>query len=182
MISRDRPGHFAEGATGGAPQAIQVADRWHLLRHLGEAVQRLLACHAEGWSCRRIAQELDLHGGTVNRYSIARELPKWFQRMFRNREVTALELWLQEAANRGVAELWQFAITIRRDEPAGRAALEWSWSNGQLEGQINRVKVIKRVGYGRAKLDLQRQRIWHRVVVPVPAIPAHALVQHQAPA
>jgi hypothetical protein len=36
-----------------------------------------------------------------------------------------------------------------------------------VEGQINRVKVIKRVGYGRAKLDLLRQRILHRVVAPV---------------
>jgi transposase len=38
-----------------------------------------------------------------------------------------------------------------------RAALEQPWSNGQREAQVNRLKVIKRVGYGRAKFDLLRR-------------------------
>ena len=43
-------------------------------------------------------------------------------------------------------------------------ALTTPWSNAQCEGQICRVKLIKRLGYGRAKLDLLRQRILHRRV------------------
>ncbi len=39
------------------------------------------------------------------------------------------------------------------------AALERDWNNGQLEGQINRVKLIKRVGYGRAGFELLQRRI-----------------------
>jgi transposase len=42
IISRDRAGCYAEGATKGAPQAVQVADRWHLLRNLSEAMQRVV--------------------------------------------------------------------------------------------------------------------------------------------
>ena len=42
IISRDRAGCYAEGATQGAPQAIQVADRWHLLRNVSEALQRVV--------------------------------------------------------------------------------------------------------------------------------------------
>jgi transposase len=42
IVSRDRAGCYAEGATNGAPQAVQVADRWHLLRNLSEAVQRVV--------------------------------------------------------------------------------------------------------------------------------------------
>jgi transposase len=47
---------------------------------------------------------------------------------------------------------------VRRDVAAVEVALILPWSNGQLEGQINRVKVIKRVGYGRAKFDLLQRR------------------------
>ncbi|MEQ9441517.1 MAG: transposase [Cyclobacteriaceae bacterium] len=42
IICRDRASGYAEGATNGAPQAVQIADRWHLLKNLGEALQRML--------------------------------------------------------------------------------------------------------------------------------------------
>lgn len=45
VISRDRAGAYALAATQGAPQAVQVADRWHLLKNLGEAMQRVLETH-----------------------------------------------------------------------------------------------------------------------------------------
>ncbi|WXK34700.1 transposase (plasmid) [Mycetohabitans rhizoxinica] len=62
IVSRDRAGVYAEGITLGAPQAIQVADQWHLLTSLGNAIKRALsrcqrhirevACsHAMGRSC-----------------------------------------------------------------------------------------------------------------------------------
>jgi len=43
IVSRDRSGMYADGATLGAPQAVQVADRWHLLRNLGDVAERVLA-------------------------------------------------------------------------------------------------------------------------------------------
>jgi transposase len=66
--------------------------------------------------------------------------------------VAALEPWLQEATNSGGPEFRH------------GAALEWPWSNGQGDGHLTRVKGLTRVGYGRAKRDLLRQRIWPGVV------------------
>ena len=55
-----------------------------------------------------------------------------------------------------------FALGIQQDYAAVRAALETPWSNGQTEGQVNRLKFIKRQMYGRAKLDLLRLRVLYR--------------------
>jgi transposase len=45
FISRDRGATFADGATRGAPQAVQIADRWHVIHNLGEALEKVLARH-----------------------------------------------------------------------------------------------------------------------------------------
>ncbi len=55
--------------------------------------------------------------------------------------------------------LQSFATRIDQDYAAVRAALETQWSNGQTEGQINRLKLLKRQMYGRANFDLLRQRV-----------------------
>lgn len=76
----------------------------------------------------------------------------------------ALDDWLVQARESGLAKLVRFAEGLEQDLAAVRAALELPWSNGQTEGQINRLKAIKRQMYGRAGFELLRAR-----VMPLPA-------------
>jgi len=339
IISRDRAPAYIEGASQGAPDAIQVADRWHLLSNLKEVLQRLLdryqAClyaaatepepekqpepeptpvseekdpepqlakaeqrrqatrqrrlaryqtvielHQQGKSMRAIARELKLGNRTVRRYIRAGEFPemaqrrqratildpyltyleeRWsmgfrnaaqlyreikaqgypgsqplvglwawkkrqqepqavqtkkttpkpasrsrpwstgyavwclmkqpnqltadkkaaldrmlqasaevqrayhfgqaFIRIIHNRFSKALDPWLETLRDSDIAELRGFARSLLKDRDAVLAALTLPWSNGQVEGQINRLKLIKRQMYGRAGFELLRLRV-----------------------
>ncbi len=334
VVSRDRGEYYIKGATLGAPQAIQVADRWNLLHnlhetlirvidrnlgelrqaarclahdelaprrtstslppaptpepelagtprrlHLQEKYQRLVELRKHKHSMRAIARELELDRGTVRRWinmkclppigrrgphsrpgaylsylesrwnagcrnaaalaselrdrgyqgsydSVRRLLGKWrklkaserskavrhtsqpsakaiawwllkpltgrtpeqqrlvelfratcpaveraaslsdeFTRVVRERLAGALEPWIEEAlAPESPIDLRRFAKGLRDDLAAVTAALTMSWSNGQTEGQVNRLKLIKRQMFGRAKFDLLRRRVLNRQV------------------
>ena len=86
----------------------------------------------------------------------ARDLALRFAAMVRERKAGDLERWLADAAG---SQLQSFADGLRQDQAAVRAALELPWSNGQTEGQITRLKLVKRQMFGRAKHDLLRARV-----------------------
>ena len=330
VVARDRASIYAEALAKGAPQAQQVADRWHLTQNLGNALQSLLARHttalrevahqltaerrppstirmapvqlpplqlpghivgpvelrqhqfaeakrlrAEGWSLRRIAEEVQLNRRTVVRYVQAEQLPRrvlpqstssvtpylgflrerwaagcqqgpellrelqargyrgsvssiyralkvfrsgdgrrlqdgaavervairsarqamWllvreekdltdedvayrralcantttiaqavglsqrFLVMVRERQADALEGWLTDAEASNIKELHNLARGLRRDYAAVHMALVSEWNNGQTEGHVNRLKMIKRTMFGRAGFDLLRNRV-----------------------
>jgi transposase len=77
----------------------------------------------------------------------------------RERRPERLDAWLDVAATSNFPEIQRFANGICRDYAAVRAALELPWSQGPVEGQITRLKLVKRQMYGRAKLDLLRLRL-----------------------
>ena len=85
-----------------------------------------------------------------------RDLAQRFGALVRAHSVDALTPWWANAEN---SELRGFAAGLRQDEQAVRAALTLPWSSGQVEGQVTRLKLVKRQGYGRAKLDLLRARL-----------------------
>ena len=87
---------------------------------------------------------------------VAADLINAFGRIIRGADPGALGPWMEEAAS---TTLRGFVRGLRADQEAVRAAISLPWSNGQPEGQINRLKLIKRQMFGRAKFDLLRQRV-----------------------
>ena len=85
-----------------------------------------------------------------------RDLAQRFAALVRAHTADALTPWLADAEH---CELRGFAAGLRQDEQAVRGALILPWSSGQVEGQVTRLKLVKRQGYGRAKLDLLRARL-----------------------
>jgi transposase len=101
---------------------------------------------------------LEALGAACPAIRVAQPLAQAFARLIGTRDDTGLEGWLADAERCEVAEVRDFAAGIRRDQAAVQAALDHAWSSGQVEGQINRLKLVKRSMYGRAGLTLLRRR------------------------
>jgi transposase len=224
VISRDRAPAYALGSAIGAPKALQVADRFHLVKNVQEVLEKLMMRQnrllrtqtlaaprssarapendvAEG--CRlRLQPHLEAvkrttGGGKKSKLRLpsarssswmllqpqklkdaeqkmvellchlspeirqAQELALNFVSLIRGRHVDELREWLIKAACSGLPEFRRFAKGVTVDLSAVKAALLCEWSNGQVEGQVHRLKMIKRQMYGRAKPDLLRARVLH---------------------
>lgn len=86
----------------------------------------------------------------------AREIVVAFQAMIRRKSLADLEPWLERARMSLVAS---FANGVTKDQAAVAAAITSGWSNGQTEGQITKLKLVKRQMYGRGKIDLLQARV-----------------------
>jgi len=86
-------------------------------------------------------------------------LAQAFMHMIREHTASQLETWLSSVEASHVPELKSIARGIRQDKAAVVAGLTLPWNNGPMEGHVNRLKLIKRSMYGRAKLPLLRARV-----------------------
>ena len=87
------------------------------------------------------------------------KLVQRFRDALHDRDVTAFQHWLLDAAASELKPFARLAAGMTDDLEAITNAFRYPWSTGPVEGTINRVKLIKRAGYGRAKLPLLRARI-----------------------
>jgi transposase len=100
---------------------------------------------------RQISEEVDL----------AYDLVQQFAQMLRTRAGEKLDTWLALALSSQIPEFRSFVAGIKRDKAAVVAGLTLSQSNGLVEGKVLKLKLIKRMGYGRAGFPLLRQRVLH---------------------
>ena len=86
----------------------------------------------------------------------AREILAEFHCMIRRTAAAELSPWIERARASLIAS---FARGVTNDEAAVRGAITSPWSNGQTEGQITRLKLVRRQMYGRGKIDLLQARL-----------------------
>lgn len=180
---------FREVRTRGYTGSYKPVKRWMWLRreepapttpkHLVEGVRQQIHAAVQqmtglpsvrqlAWLLVRPTKDLnDTNAKTLNVIlnndvvSRVYDLAQRFGRMIREHDHDQLDVWLSDSASSGVGELVTFAKGIRADYAAIKAALTTKWSNGRTEGHINRLKMIKRLMFGRAKFDLLRIRVLH---------------------
>ena len=222
VVTRDRSPTYASAINEGAPSAVQVADRFHLLMNVRGALEKTikrcyrflrtqtllappssalapenaaydgcrlrLAPHLQGArrgggskptprrtlpSARQAAwmllrpegledeekQAIELLCQLSPDLARAQQLALSFVEVVKERRADDLRGWLVNAHRSEVTEFVGFANGLAADLQAVRAALEHEWSQGQVEGQVHRLKLVKRQMYGRGKLDLLRARV-----------------------
>jgi len=155
--------HRLRNAQGGVPERERP---WQFPPVLATAPRRVLTPRTATWLVLRPAERW----GREDQALLARMrrqapdpeetvgLAEAFTALVRERAPDRLDPWLKRAADGPVQQLQRFAKRLSADYDAVRAALMLAWSNGPVEGQINRLKTLKRQMYGRARLDLLERR------------------------
>ena len=101
-------------------------------------------------------------------FAVMRKLVFSFRAILRGGKVTTLHRWMEDARKTGIHSLVRFVRTLKQDLSAVESAVSKPWSNGPVEGHINRLKMLKRQMYGRAGIELLRARL-----LPEPAPGIH---------
>jgi transposase len=86
------------------------------------------------------------------------DLAQEFAALLRQRQPERLDPWLTRATTSALEALQRFASGLREDYAAVKAGVTLPWNSGPVEGHINRLKMLKRQMFGRARLDLLRRR------------------------
>ena len=122
-------------------------------------VAAALCIKPRGLLTRRQAEKVAVLKQTLPMFACMRALAMRFRGLLRGNDPHVLDDWIRDAMGCGIYALQKFATKLRHDIDAVRNAICEPWSNGQTEGQINRLKMLKRAMYGRASVALLRARM-----------------------
>jgi transposase len=89
----------------------------------------------------------------------ARALVLEFSTLLKTKEAEWLNAWFASVKTSGISDLSRFALGLERERTANENAMRLPWSNGPVEGTVNRLKLLKRQGYVREAFLLLRKRI-----------------------
>jgi transposase len=183
IVSRDGSAEYASAITKGAPQARQVSDRWHVIKNLAACVSVQLAQSLAElrWAEQAAARLAKKEEGQALKerkteeqetlqqlrqasphLETAYQLVETFLHMVREHAGEQLDGWLKAVQASHLEAFQTFVTGVQQDKDAVFAGLTLPWSNGLLEGNVNRLKLSKRSMYGRAEFDLLKLRVLYR--------------------
>jgi len=128
-------------------------------RQLSPQVAAALLAKLPAELTSRQAQIVDTLKRQCPGFAVMRKLVFGFRAILRGGKVTTLHRWMEQACKTGIHSLVRFVRTLKLDLSAVEAAVSEPWSNGPVEGQLNRLKMLKRQMYGRAGIELLRARL-----------------------
>jgi transposase len=157
-VSRFRPpqGRITRRRKSGSPAPIVELDKPLTPSRATWLVMRCEATLNEDEKTQ-LARLQDQEGEIAEAITLTQD----FAALVRQRQPGQLERWIERATASGLQAFKSFANGLRADDEAVKAGVTLSWSTGPVEGQINRLKMLKRQMYGRAGIGLLRQRVLH---------------------
>ena len=158
LLNTWRQAHFAAVLTAPVPGYALLPDA-AAVPLVPPIVASALCIKPRGMLTAVQVEKVDTLKANSTEFAAMRALAMSFRGLLRSGNVEPLDSWMSDAASSGIHAMRQFAATLRRDLVAVRNAVSEPWSNGQTEGQINRLKTLKRAMYGRAGTDLLRARM-----------------------
>lgn len=142
---RHNPSNLVTQAKAHLPSSKQIA--WMLVRDADKL----------GQMDRALLEHLQQDPEVTQLYALA----QYFVTLVKHCQSAELGIWLAHCDKATLPKVQHFALGIRQDYAAVRAAHETNWSNGQTKEQVNRLKFIKRQMFGRAHFDPLRLRVLH---------------------
>jgi len=101
---------------------------------------------------KKMKEYIEANGNLQNLYPAVNR----FREILKGKDESRLEDWLSEVKRYNIRELNTFIMSVERDIEAVKNAIRTGFSNGIIEGVINKIKVIKRIMYGRCSFELLR--------------------------
>ncbi len=104
----------------------------------------------------------ELYEKIIQRYPVIESiinLVNEFKQMLKSKNVEKVEEWIEKASNLKIRKIDKFVNGLKRDMQAVRNAIVYEYNNGLAEGSVNKLKVIKRIMYGRNKFEMLRQKV-----------------------
>lgn len=162
--SGDKGDQCTTGDEDLAPRRVRTLDPM-TGRQISPVTAAALCVKPRGQMTSRQMANVDALKAASTEFTTMRHLAMRLQGLLRAGTAEKLEQWLNDAQTSNIHGMRRFARTVKQDLEAVCNAVLESWSNGQTEGQINRLKTVKRAMYGRAGVELLRARM-----LPLPEI------------